>query len=276
MPETRHLRTITVADDDQFNAACQTAYDLVREVVGSEDIRPVEADHRTPEGMEYRVWAHDEKGELRVYVAIVRTTQTAHDPEPESTALDFDEIVRIVRDEYGVEAFVDQTGGGTATIYAGPSRPHEEADGTPATAGWLRYAVIAGPGSYGWGQRPSTGDLEEFYVGLDSDDGDLAFEPLQYGARTNGDVARLIVAQATLPIGEVLDQEAMTVLGFDGSGTAVPEAIRERRELADVWVRAHNAKNRELIAEGPPWTNRKPVCEAAGDAAVEAYLAARG
>lgn len=83
----------------------------------------------------------------------------------------------------GVHSYVEQTGGGVATIYAGPQ--HEE-------PGWgTRWACLAGPG---WFDGPlwtlPVGDLGDFYVGPD-DDGET--EPLRTKREhTVADVADLI------------------------------------------------------------------------------------
>lgn len=79
------------------------------------------------------------------------------------TEVDLDRVVEVLRTVYGVEnAHVRQTGGGTATIYAGPT--WEEPD-------WgTRYAVIAGPGWFeGPGFTRPRADTEELYVGPDDD-----------------------------------------------------------------------------------------------------------
>lgn len=102
--------------------------------------------------------------------------------------INLDVVVLFVR-AFGVEATVEQTGGGTATIYAGGIR-QEEGYGD-------RYAAVAGPGWFegpGWTQgRAST---EDFYVGPD-DYGDVTPVICQeVGADDEVKVARLIVAQA--------------------------------------------------------------------------------
>lgn len=75
--------------------------------------------------------------------------------------LDLDEIVDRIH-EQGVWAYVEQTDGGCATIYAGAwhSVPH-------GNYGRTMYAVVAGPGTYGRGERPSVGHMHEFFIGAD-------------------------------------------------------------------------------------------------------------
>lgn len=67
--------------------------------------------------------------------------------------LNMDIIVGMIEQE-GVSAFVAQTGGGTATLYAG----EPDADG--------QYPVAAGPGVFGYGE-PSIADDREFGFGPD-------------------------------------------------------------------------------------------------------------
>jgi len=126
------------------------------------------------------------------------------------TVIDLDLVVAQLGELHGVSAFVEQTGGGVATIYAGPIRrqsaectcprsetltEHDAECPVPA-GGYARYAAIAGPGVYGWGQGPSTADLGDFYIGAD-DDGET--DPLvvaDVGVTREEDVARLIAFQA--------------------------------------------------------------------------------
>lgn len=75
--------------------------------------------------------------------------------------LNLDEVVRILKDK-GIDAYVEQTGGGTATIFAG----NQFIDGY----GTNRYQACAGPG---WFEGPNfteaRADTSEFYVGPDDD-----------------------------------------------------------------------------------------------------------
>lgn len=182
-----------------------------------------------------------------------------------STVLDLDTIAHLLRTEHGIDnAHVDMTGGGCATIFAGPTR--EEADyGT-------RYAAMAGPGTFRY-DGPSTGDLVDFYVGPDDDDGAHAFSPADLGARTESDVARIIAAQARKAALGPLSADEVDALGFDGTGrSAMPEVVDQRDEIA-VYCNAANESNRRLIAEGV--TDRTVRNDNAGLAAVAAWRAAR-
>jgi hypothetical protein len=75
--------------------------------------------------------------------------------EEQSHELSMSRIAAMVR-EQGVPCFVDQTGGGTATIYAGCPIPTEDG---PV------YPVSAGPGSF-WAEGGPTADDREFSCGL--------------------------------------------------------------------------------------------------------------
>lgn len=72
--------------------------------------------------------------------------------------LNMDEVVRRLNDA-GVDAYVEQTGGGCATIFAGVQSDE-------------RWDVCAGPGWFeGPGWTNARGDLGDFAIGPD-DDGD--------------------------------------------------------------------------------------------------------
>lgn len=77
------------------------------------------------------------------------------------TELNFDSICELLRAQ-GIPAYVEQTGGGCATIYAGePDRTDPD---------WPRFAAVAGPGWFeGPGWTNGRGDTGEFYVGPDDD-----------------------------------------------------------------------------------------------------------
>lgn len=186
-----------------------------------------------------------------------------------STDLNLDTIAHLLRTEHGVaNAYVEMTGGGVATIFAGPTR--EEADyGT-------RYAAVAGPGTFRY-DGPSTGDLIEFAIGAD-DYGDTdPIDASDVGARTESDVARLIAAQArkadpTTP----LSVDDVDALGFDGTGRSTAPDVAAEREATAVYCDAANAENAARIAAGAPYDAafRARQSEVAS-AAVDAWKAAR-
>ena len=77
--------------------------------------------------------------------------------------LNLDAIVGRIR-RAGVHAFVAQTGGGVATIYAGPVRAED---------GLEYYAVAAGPGRFeGPGWRNGRADNADFTICRDNDGSD--------------------------------------------------------------------------------------------------------
>jgi hypothetical protein len=87
-----------------------------------------------------------------------------------------DEIARIAPD---VVAYVEQTGGGCATIYAGKRRESATGDADSFSADAVlfqhphedfgRWPIMAGPGSFDWHGRDHTAHVDDFYVGPDTE-----------------------------------------------------------------------------------------------------------
>jgi hypothetical protein len=92
----------------------------------------------------------------------------------EYVEVDGDEVVRILA-ERGIEATVAQTGGGTATLFAGPM--HVYAKGDPTMDGVEFAAAAAGPG---WFEGPawtrSKFSTAELSIGHDDPYGEDAYE----------------------------------------------------------------------------------------------------
>ena len=90
--------------------------------------------------------------------------------------LDFDRIAELLRDEHGLDAYVEQTGGGCATLYVGPYTVN--ADDPQIT--WP--AISAGPGWFtgpDWtGAKVST---SEFFCGPGNPDHPDYDEPVEIG-----------------------------------------------------------------------------------------------
>jgi hypothetical protein len=113
----------------------------------------------------------------------------------EPRELDLDEVCRLLKEE-GIPAYVEQTGGGCATIYAGLLREVEvptvawypasgaegpdvevvdgkirvEMLGADGPAVEQRWEACAGPGYFaGPGWTNGRGWVNDFYVGLDDD-----------------------------------------------------------------------------------------------------------
>ena len=148
------------------------------------------------------------------------TDPTTSDPttsDGEPGMVDLHEVVAILT-RTGVPAVVEQTGGGCATILAGPTRPR------PEEPGGLAHAAIAGPGHYGWGRRPSVAALVELVVGPDDSGETIATEARLVGAHDAAGVARLIAEQVTHPERPATAGE-LTAAGFD---PAPARAARER------------------------------------------------
>jgi hypothetical protein len=104
---------------------------------------------------------------------------------PEETPaglLNMDEIVRAIVEDHGIYAYLEHTGGGCATIYAG-ARDKE---------GY--FQAVAGPGNISWvPEIPSTGHVDEFYVSPDDQGDTKAADVTELGATTEAAIAELIV-----------------------------------------------------------------------------------
>jgi hypothetical protein len=110
--------------------------------------------------------------------------RVAHTPDDVPGDIDMDAVVAYV-EALGHRAFVEQTGGGVATIYAGRRAPDTNGD--------LRWSAAAGPGWFeGPGFRRPRADTCEFYIGPD-DDGEATPACPARGASAE-EIARMIVA----------------------------------------------------------------------------------
>lgn len=103
-----------------------------------------------------------------------------------TSTIDMDAVADLLN-VAGVAAYVEQTGGGCATIYAGPTHTDEHGD--------ERYAVVAGPGWFdgpAWTcARAAVGD---FYIGPD-DDGENVDAVTVATTADPASIVRLITAQ---------------------------------------------------------------------------------
>jgi hypothetical protein len=101
--------------------------------------------------------------------------------------LDLEKVCSILAEKYNVHAYVEQTGGGCATIYAG--------DRYPDDTGEDRYQAAAGPGWFagpGWTRGRATTD--DFCVGPDDDgQADPVFASIDWDeARVAAEIDKLI------------------------------------------------------------------------------------
>ncbi|WP_298795732.1 hypothetical protein [uncultured Pseudonocardia sp.] len=137
--------------------------------------------------------------------AEARATQDDAPAAADGHPLHLEEVARLVR-EAGVNCVLDTSGGGVATIWAGPTH-HETSYG-------IRFAALAGPGSFGWGHSPSVATTAEFFIGPDDDGEASPLDLAEVDARTDAQVAALIVAQARLgdPARALTRDTAATVL----------------------------------------------------------------
>lgn len=179
----------------------------------------------------------------------------------EPNTLDMDKIVEILKSKHGMDnAYVEQTGGGCATIFGGEVRPDEEEG--------FRYAVAAGPGDYGWGKRPSTIHTAEFCVGRDGDEEWSSPAGCDLGVDTEEKAAALIALIATLDGAEPTSAQYVA-LGLDPDLNSAPQSIREDREISAAFCRANNAVVHEQSDAGVHPNVYGPIAQAAGEAAAE-------
>lgn len=135
----------------------------------------------------------------------------------------YDELTHLL-EEVGIPAYVEQTGGGCATIYAGPLFAYHHTvwragKPTDETEIEWRHVVAAGPGNYGWDQGPSIGNIGEFYVGP-NDEGETE-------GVTTGDLAptntRQLAALIGLYVLDAADFDNVTAIGLDGTQRGIPQ-----------------------------------------------------
>lgn len=163
---------------------------------------------------------------------------------------DMQKVVELVK-AAGVTAYVEHTGGGVATIYAGEEVDFKDGDHT-----YRVHKVAAGPGTYAQYGAPMWASLRDFAVGP-NDYGEAGYvDCSEVGAHTVEDIAKIIVAQASLPFGELLDREALTELGFDPTGRSMPPDMAWDQERAKVGNDAYNEVNRSLHASNR-WTQER-------------------
>jgi hypothetical protein len=167
--------------------------------------------------------------------------------------LDLDEIVDRIH-EQGVWAYVEQTGGGCATIFAGAW--HSVPDGN---YGRTMYAAVAGPGTYGWGDRPSVGHTDEFFIGADDQGESDGIDCSKLDITSARDLADLIVAQTQLPLGSALThRQARRILRRRRPAEPKPS----KRPMPD--GQALDIMT-EFMNQPGPW-NGGDVCEVVADA----------
>lgn len=177
--------------------------------------------------------------------------------------LNLDIVVEIVN-RHGVPAYVEQTGGGTATIYAGVPYKDDEGD--------QRFPAVAGPGWFtepGWRGGRST--LYEFSIGPDDDGESGSIMPAYVGALDHDAVARLIVAQTRKPPSTLLSVDEVEALGFDGTERSLPPQMAAEHRRMEVHIAANNAENRRLIDLGVPADRRRVYADEAGRRALFDY-----
>ncbi len=95
-------------------------------------------------------------------VSLAETIRQAYNTDAGRPYIDLERLADAVRQRTGAEAYVEQTGGGCATLYAGPQWTDEHGD--------QRYSVVVGPGWFdGPGWRHGYASYEECHVSRDDD-----------------------------------------------------------------------------------------------------------
>lgn len=183
--------------------------------------------------------------------------------------ISLDRIVTLI-EHAGITAYVEQTGGGIATIFAGQQRVQFDDEGNSLEDD--RWDAAGGPGWFqgeGWTDARAT--LLDFVVGVD-DMGEIGtVTPLRIGAHTEAGIAALIVAQVHARR-RALTREEITALGFDPNGQQTPVNVRRGEIRTGVFMAVSNAVNHALIDLG--FAHGQPVSTTAGKAALLAYDAA--
>jgi hypothetical protein len=135
---------------------------------------------------------------IRYALSVKRETEK----EGEMAEVSFDKIVDELRKQ-DIPAYVEQTGGGVATIMVGEQTDREEpiyrwSEGNREQTGTQvvpRYDVLAGPGSFaGPGWTNAYGDTADLAVGPD-DDGDSQYWTADPTRDTEEDVVAEIIRQ---------------------------------------------------------------------------------
>lgn len=119
-------------------------------------------------------------------------------------AFSMDDVVSVLR-TMKLDAYVEMTGGGVATIYAGTQYRSPEDDGL--------YPAVAGPGTYQHRDYGvSVAHFSEFVVGPDYSE--EWWEADVVGALTVQRIAELIALQVAAPNGERVSADAIREAGF--------------------------------------------------------------
>lgn len=190
---------------------------------------------------------------------------------PDKYDVDMQVVAEIVS-RAGVPAYVEQTGGGCATIFAGVAYKDAEGD--------ERFPAAAGPG---WFTGPHFSEprasLYEFGVGPDNDGEGGFVDFAQIGALDITNIANVIVAQvrkteaARVNGGEpvCLSTDDIEALGLDGTARSEPADMRKEKLRTSVGMRAYNAMNQRLAELGVPAGERMPYNEEASRRALFDY-----
>lgn len=175
-----------------------------------------------------------------------------------NTIIDLDAVASLVRAQ-GFSAYVEQTGGGIATLYAGPLAEDVSA---------MQHVAAAGPGYFRTGAPLA--DLGSLYIGPDGTEEvtDLT-EPANVGAFRETQIAALVAAQVRAGSGRGLSSDEVEHLGLDGTGRSRPQELIDADEESRVYCDAHNARLAQVRGHVDNLDSALKQAEAAGRAAVK-------
>lgn len=152
-----------------------------------------------------------------------------------TTELNLDFIAELVA-KMGVPAEVHMTGGGVATLFAGE----------PDDNGY--YPAVLGPGTYSAkAAGHSTIDLVESFLGLDGDE-DAYIDVASWGASSEEDVAKIVVAQAKAGAGS--RPRLVESWEVEGMSHITPPSVVEARAATQRFIDQWNKALHEQLAAG--------------------------
>jgi hypothetical protein len=152
------------------------------------------------------------------------TTTPDVDTVDEPTAFRMNDVVDALK-RLGIPSYVEQTGGGCATIHVGQSWMIDDG-GSPRTV----FPVCAGAGSFDWHGTEHTADTRDFCIGPDDALDDGSDDP--YYWTTESDTVETIIAEIARQY-----RDAMTT------------RMASRPEIAAGWAHAQSVGLEEFITD---------------------------
>lgn len=148
-----------------------------------------------------------------------------HPIGPDRPEFNMDEVCALLHYHLGVGAYVEYTGGGNATIYAGQSTRQYGEAGDSDEYPIYRYPCLGGPGWFtgpmGGARTTTMGTWHEFYVGPEEQDG--GFDPLLGLADLGVTNTRQIAALIALYVTGTAGFDNVTAIGLDATGRGLTQ-----------------------------------------------------